>query len=149
MKFANNPLFLNTVLLGGTSEEKISAAAGAGFQQIELWRQDVEKAQGDVRRLTQFIHAQGLALTDYQVLLDFTGAPDVKRAEKRSEALTLLDTAAALDASTLLVPASTDPACIAQREEEDLLWLTQEAKARGLRVAFEAMAWSTHINTLP
>ncbi|WP_034951371.1 sugar phosphate isomerase/epimerase family protein, partial [Erwinia oleae] len=37
----------------------------------------------------------------------------------------------------------------AQREEEDLLWLTQEAKARGLRVAFEAMAWSTHINTLP
>lgn len=48
MRFAHNPLFINTVILGGTPEEKIEAAAQAGFSQIELWRQDVEKAGGGV-----------------------------------------------------------------------------------------------------
>lgn len=58
----------------------------------------------------------------------------------------MLDTAVALGATTLLTPASTADDCLAGREEEDIRWLVDEAGRRGLSVAFEAMAWSTHIN---
>ena len=85
----------------------------------------------------------GLGLTDYQVLLDFDGAPDVIREAKRLEALRMLDTAVAVGADTLLTPACTRKDCVADRIEEDLRWLAREAAERGLRVAYEAMAWST------
>ncbi|WP_158784848.1 sugar phosphate isomerase/epimerase [Pantoea sp. BAV 3049] len=146
MRFSNNPLFINTVLLGGTPEEKIEAAATAGFSQVELWRQDVEAATGNTVDLSNLLKGHNLALTDYQVLLDFDGAPEEMRQSKRDEALQMLDTAVSLGATTLLTPASTQQNCIAEREEEDIHWLAREAGKRGLRIAFEAMAWSTHIN---
>lgn len=146
MRFSDNPLFINTVLLGGTPEEKIQAAATAGFSQLELWRQDVEAATGNTADIANLLKGHNLALTDYQVLLDFDGAPDEMRQSKRDEALQMLATAVSLGATTLLTPASTDQNCVAGREEEDIRWLAREAGKRGLRVAFEAMAWSTHIN---
>ncbi len=147
MRFNDNPLFINTVLLGGSPEEKLLAAAQAGFSQVELWRQDVEQASGSAVQLAELFQQQKLLLTDYQVLLDFDGAPDDQRQAKRDEAVEMMDTALKLGATTILTPASTHHACIADREEEDLCWLADEAGKRGLRVAYEAMAWSTHINT--
>lgn len=147
MRFNDNKLFINTVLLGGTTEEKIRAAADAGFSQIELWRQDIEAAGGNPAEIVCRLQHHNLGLTDYQVLLDFTGAPEEMQKQKREEALAMLDTAAALGATTLLAPASTHPDCMAERETDDLYWLSREAAKRDLRVAFEAMAWSTHINT--
>ncbi len=38
----NNPLFLNTTLLGGSTPEEVTAAGVAGFDQIELWSQYAE-----------------------------------------------------------------------------------------------------------
>lgn len=147
MRFNDNPLFINTVLLGGSPEEKLLAAAQAGFSQVELWRQDVEQASGSAVQLAELFQQQKLLLTDYQVLMDFDGAPDDQRQSKRQEALDMMDTALQLGATTILTPASTHHACLADREEEDLRWLTHQAALRGLRVAYEAMAWSTHINT--
>lgn len=146
MRFRHNPLFINTVLLSGTPEEKLQAAAEAGFHQVELWRQDIEASQQQPEAFANTIYQQKLQLTDYQVLLDFDGAPDDRRDAKRQEALAMLDTAVTLKASTLLVPSSTDAGCVAGTQEEDLRWLVNEAAARGLRIAYEAMAWSTHIN---
>ncbi|HBI08472.1 MAG TPA: sugar phosphate isomerase/epimerase, partial [Erwinia persicina] len=34
MALTANPLFINTILLGGSSEEKLRAAALAGFDQV-------------------------------------------------------------------------------------------------------------------
>ncbi|EIZ83211.1 4-hydroxyphenylpyruvate dioxygenase [Methylobacterium sp. GXF4] len=135
------PRFVNTVLLGGSPEEKLRAARAAGFDQVELWSTDVERAEDGATGLRARVAALGP--TDYQVLLDFDGAPGDARAAKRNEALTLLDTAAALGAGTLLVPASTDPDCDPARITEDLVWLVDEARRRGLRIAYEGMAWST------
>ena len=143
------PLFLNTILLGGTTAEKIEAAAAAGFDQIELWRQDVEQAGGDAAAVADRLRQAGLGLTDYQVLLDFDGAPDSKREAKRAEAVAMLDTAVTVGAGTLLVPASTDYACRPERVVEDMRWLAREAAARGLKVAHEGMAWSTVHHSLP
>lgn len=146
MRFSTNPLFINTVLLGGNPQEKLAAAAQAGFAQVELWQQDVEAAEGGVETLTALCRSRSLGLTDYQVLLDFDGAPDDLRDSKRQEALRMMTTAQQLGASTVLVPASTHARCQAERVEDDLRWLVAQAAGRGLRVAYEAMAWSQQIN---
>lgn len=146
MAFSANPLFINTILLGGSSEEKLRAAAAAGFSQVELWQQDVSEAVGDAAALADLCQQLSLGLTDYQVLLDFDGAPESLREDKQHEALQMMATAQRLGASTLLVPASTHPHCCTERIEADLRWLVQQAADHGLRVAYEAMAWSQHIN---
>lgn len=146
MKLSDNPLFINTILLGGSSEQKLRAAATAGFQQVELWQQDVEAAADGAGGLAHLCSELSLALTDYQVLLDFDGAPDDQRENKRDEALTMMSTAQRLGATTLLVPASTHPRCCEEWVEEDLRWLVQQAAQHNLRIAYEAMAWSQHIN---
>lgn len=64
-----NPLFLNTILLGGSSRDKIHAASTAGFAQIELWRQDVEAFTPGPEALRPVLADHHLGLTDYQVLL--------------------------------------------------------------------------------
>ncbi|MET0531487.1 MAG: sugar phosphate isomerase/epimerase family protein, partial [Microvirga sp.] len=137
------PTFLNTVLLGGTPEVNLQAARAAGFDQVELWTTDVHNAQGGATGARSLIGNLALGLTDYQVLLDFDGAPGDKRAAKRAEALTMLNTAVAVGASTLLAPASTDPDCDRARIGEDITWLVDEAVRRGLRIAYEGMAWSS------
>ena len=150
MRMSNNVFFLNTILLGGSSTEaKLSAAKAAGFDQVELWRQDVEAAGGDTKAIVAILKRLGLGLTDYQVLLDFDGAPDAIREGKRAEALRMMDTAVAVGANTLLTPACTRKDCVADRIEEDLRWLAKEAAQRGLRVAYEAMAWSTFNHYTP
>jgi 4-hydroxyphenylpyruvate dioxygenase len=138
-----NPLFLNTVLLGGDTKTKLTAARQAGFDQVELWTRDVDAMTGGAPAVQTQARDIALGFTDYQVLLDFDGAPDGKREAKRKEALAMLDTAAAIGIDTMLVPASTDPDCQPARIGEDLVWLVDQAKARGRRIAYEGMSWST------
>jgi len=45
-----NPLFLNTIQLGGPTAGKLAAASEAGFDQIEVWRQDIQEESGGARR---------------------------------------------------------------------------------------------------
>lgn len=143
MVFERNPLFLNTILLGGTTEEKIIAARKAGFQQIELWHQDIKDANYNITRVKNILRHNQLLLTDYQVLLDFDGVAKPYRQAKYDEAITMLNVAAEIGADTLLVPANTDSSCIEENIEEDLTWLVEEADKRKIRIAYEAMAWSS------
>lgn len=149
MPAMDNVLFINTILLGGTAADNIAAAGAAGFDQVELWRQDVDTMPAGVSGARAALRRAGIGLTDFQVLLDFDGAPGARRTAKRAEAVAMLDLAVQLGAGTLLAPASTDPACDATRIVEDLAWLAREAAARGVRVAYEAMAWSTVNHATP
>jgi 4-hydroxyphenylpyruvate dioxygenase len=142
----NNPLFINTILLGGSIEEKLNAASQAGFSQVELWRQDVESDNQGNKTLDHLLRQLPLTLTDYQVLLDFDGAPANLRQEKRQQALEMLDTAVQLGTNTLLCCASTHPDCVVENIEQDLRWLVDQAAQRQLRIAYEGMSWSTVID---
>lgn len=144
-----NSTFLNTVLLGGSTEDKLRAARRAGFDLVELWTKDVAAMPTGVAGARQLAADLTLGFVDYQVLLDFDGAPGVKREEKRAEAISMLDTAAALGASMVLAPASTNPDCDEDRIGVDLAWLAAEAGRRGLRIAYEGMAWSTVNHSIP
>ena len=146
MKKSVNKLFINTVCLNGSTQDKLRAAHAAGFDQVELWRQDVEATDGNCAGIRDLLHTLPIALTDYQVLLDFDGAPDSLRKEKRQEAIQMLDTAVRLGATTVLTPACTHKECVKERVEEDMRWLVHQAGQRGLRIAYEGMAWSTAID---
>ena len=138
----SNPRFLNTVLLGGSFVQKLEAIAKAGFDGIEVWQQDAEKAVSNTK---QQLDTLSLACTDYQVLLDFDGAVGEARDNKRREALTMMATASELGSPMILVAANT-AACDPQKIVTDMKWLCQHAKALGLKVAYEAMSWSTEID---
>ncbi|GAA0514029.1 hypothetical protein GCM10009414_24400 [Tatumella terrea] len=144
-----NALFLNTILLGGTTAQKLEAVADAGFAQAELWQQDVQETGGDTEGIRHHLSSLGISLTDYQVLLDFDGAADVHREIKRQQALEILDTAVKVGADTVLVPANTERGCLPDKIVSDLQWLTEQAVGRNLRIAYEAMCWSTCVNTTP
>jgi 4-hydroxyphenylpyruvate dioxygenase len=141
----SNPLFLNTVLLGGTTGEKIAAAGAAGFGQVELWREDLDDCPASAVRGALEEHGVGLA--DFQVLRDFAGAPGDMREAKAVEALAYLSDARAVGATTLLVPAATHLRAVPYRAARDLAWLADRAAQFGMRVAYEALSWSTWDST--
>ncbi|HAB24777.1 MAG TPA: xylose isomerase, partial [Pantoea sp.] len=86
------PAFLNLVLLSGNTEEKLQAARDAGFDQVEIWREDVDASRQGAAHLAQ----QGLGFTNLQVLRDFTGAPGELRRQKRDELRQFIEMAQAL-----------------------------------------------------
>ncbi|MET0290212.1 MAG: sugar phosphate isomerase/epimerase family protein [Pseudoxanthomonas sp.] len=141
------PRFLNTVLLGGSTPAKLTAAARAGFAQVELWQQDMDGCSQD--EMLRILSDGSLALTDVQVLLDFDGASDGTRVGKYHEAEQLLVLAGQLGAPAVLVPANTASDCDAQKVMRDLRWLCRRADQIGLRVAYEGMAWSRFNSTIP
>lgn len=137
-----NPLFINTILLGGTAAQKMTAARTAGFDQIEILTHDVDGYDGSPEDLSRWLNELRMSLTDYQVLRDFDGAPDNLREKKRAEAISMLNIAKRIGADTVLVTASSDPACVAANIDSDLRWLATEAATRGIRIAYEGLAWS-------
>ncbi|WP_239953377.1 sugar phosphate isomerase/epimerase [Pantoea sp. Z09] len=140
-----HPAFLNLVLLSGEPEEKLQAARDAGFDQVEIWREDVEACHGGAARLAQ----QGIGFTNLQVLRDFTGAPGDLRRQKRDELRQFIEMAQALGCDTIQAPATTREDCIAQHIDEDLRWLASEAARFDMRIMYEPMAWCSVDNTLP
>ena len=139
------PAFLNLVLLSGTPEEKLQAARDAGFDQVEIWREDVEACEGGAARLAQ----QGPGFTNLQVLRDFTGAPGALRQQKRDELRQFIAMAQALGCDTIQAPATTRADAVAEQIDEDLCWLAAEAARVDMRIMYEPMAWCSVDNTLP
>ncbi|WP_336778631.1 sugar phosphate isomerase/epimerase family protein [Pantoea sp. USHLN256] len=140
---SRNPKFLNLVLLNGEPEEKLRAARAAGFDQVEIWREDVQASTPQLAKQLQ------LGFTNVQVLRDFTGAPDRERQQKREELRQFIQIAQTIGCDTIQAPASTREDCVAARIDEDLRWLASEAARFNMRIMYEPMAWCSVDNTLP
>jgi 4-hydroxyphenylpyruvate dioxygenase len=139
----------NTVTFGGSLADKLQATRRAGFAGIELWAEDIEEHPGGSAEACKLIADSGLAIYSFQVLRDFEAQAAPRRATVRDEAEHYFDLMQAVGAQTLLVCATTrddsrdDPALAAA----DLAELGDRAHRRGLRVAFEALAWSRWTKT--
>lgn len=134
-----------TVCLSGTLDEKLEAAAAAGFDGIELFEADLigsPLAPAEVKALADELH---LSIDLYQPFRDFEGTPqpDFRRAEAK------FDVMEALGAPTILVCSNVQPDAI----DDDALAAAQlrelatRAEARGLKIAYEALAWGRHVST--
>ncbi|MGH2860450.1 MAG: bifunctional sugar phosphate isomerase/epimerase/4-hydroxyphenylpyruvate dioxygenase family protein [Solirubrobacteraceae bacterium] len=137
-----------TVCLSGTIEEKLRAAAAAGFDAIELFEPDFLGTRLHPRELRRYAADLGLAIDLYQPFRDLEGvsgerlARNLERAERKFELME------ALGVELMLVCSNVSPAAIDDDElaAAQLHELAERAARRGLRVAYEALAWGTNVH---
>ncbi|MBE1577483.1 bifunctional sugar phosphate isomerase/epimerase/4-hydroxyphenylpyruvate dioxygenase family protein [Amycolatopsis roodepoortensis] len=138
-----------TVCLSGTLEDKLAAAAAAGFHGVEIFENDLiasRRTPSEIRRLCADL---GLTIDLYQPFRDFEAVPpDVLRANLR-RARRKFDLMAELGADTVLVCSSVSPDAVDDDDlaAEQLHELASLAASRGIRVAYEALAWGRFVNT--
>ena len=136
-----------TVSLSGTLEDKLAAAAGAGFDGVELFENDLiasPLAPAEVRRRAE---ALGLAIELYQPFRDFEAVPAAVLARNLRRAERKLDVMEELGARTMLVCSSVSPGAVDDDAlaAAQLAELAERAAERGMRIAYEALAWGRHV----
>lgn len=138
-----------TVCLSGTLEDKLPAAAVAGFGGVEIFEPDLVSspwAPGEVRERCADLD---LSIDLYQPFRDFDSTrqevleANLRRADRK------FDVMEQLGATLLLVCSSVAPHAVHEidRIAEQLHQLGSRAGERGLRVCYEALAWGRHVNT--
>ncbi|WP_114945297.1 bifunctional sugar phosphate isomerase/epimerase/4-hydroxyphenylpyruvate dioxygenase family protein [Microvirga calopogonii] len=137
-----------TVCLSGTLEEKLQAIAAAQFKGVEIFENDLLSFNGtptDVRRMVEDL---GLVTSVFQPFRDFEGMPEPQRAKVFSRAERKFDVMQELGCDFLMVCSnvSSDSLGGIDRAAADFRELGERAAARGMRVAFEALAWGRHVN---
>ncbi|MEU7923366.1 TIM barrel protein [Micromonospora zamorensis] len=138
-----------TGCLSGTLEDKLAAAAAARFQGIEIFESDLIASPWSPRRVRQECARRGLSIDVYQPFRDFEAvAPEVFRANLRRAERTF-DVIEQLGAGTMLVASSTSADAVDDDDlaAEQLNILAGRAEQRGLRIAYEALAWGRFVNT--
>ena len=140
----------NTVTFGGSLADKLQATRQAGFAGIEIWAEDVENFPGGPREAAKLIKDSGLDIYDLQVLRDFEAQAEARRSAARAQAEHYFDLMQTVGATTLLTCAAVreDSLDDPQRAADDLAELGDLAHRRGLRIGFEALAWSRWTNTI-
>ncbi|AXK32484.1 sugar phosphate isomerase/epimerase and 4-hydroxyphenylpyruvate domain-containing protein [Streptomyces armeniacus] len=138
-----------TVCLSGTLEDKLAAAAAAGFDGVEVFENDLIASPLTPRRIRARCAELGLSVDLYQPFRDFeaVGPRLHERALRRAERK--FDLMEQLGAPMMLVCSSVSPDAV---DDDDLAAgelhaLAERAAARGLKVAYEALAWGRHVDT--
>lgn len=138
-----------TVCISGTLEDKLIAAAAAGFDGVEIFEPDFVVSSSsavDVRRRCADL---GLSIDLYQPFRDLDStdpeqfALNLRRADRKFDVMEALGTDLILVCSAVSPTAVDDNAVIA----DQLHRLADRAQRRGLRISYEALAWGTHVNT--
>ncbi|GAB3886324.1 sugar phosphate isomerase/epimerase and 4-hydroxyphenylpyruvate domain-containing protein [Kibdelosporangium lantanae] len=138
-----------TVCLSGTLEDKLAAAAKAGFDGVEIFENDLIASPWSPRRIREHCADLGLRIDLYQPFRDFEGVPpEVLRANLR-RADRKFDVMAQLGVDTMLVCSSVSPDAVGDDDlaAEQLSILASRAADRGIRIAYEALAWGRFVNT--
>ncbi|MDT3707392.1 MAG: TIM barrel protein [Thiobacillus sp.] len=140
---------ISSLSFSGPLEEKIVAAAEAGFSGIEIFREDIVGFDGTPEDIAALAARNGIGVVSLQSLRDFEALPPAERAWAVRRAGRFLDLAARLGAAMLVVCANTRPDALddPERAAADLGELADMAAARGLRVGYEALASSTHVRS--
>jgi 3-dehydroshikimate dehydratase len=137
-----------TVALSGTLGEKLEAIANARFDAVEIFENDLVTFSGtptDVRRACEEV---GLGIVTLQPFRDFEGMPAGQRERAFSRAERKFDVVQELGTDLLMICSNVSPDSLGgiDRAAADLRELGERAARRGLRIAFEALAWGRHIN---
>ncbi len=138
-----------TVCLSGTLEDKLAAAASAGFDGVEIFENDLVAAPWSPARIRQHCLELGLSVDLYQPFRNFdstdreTFTANLRRAEHK------LDLMEKLGANTILVCSSVAPDAAHDDDlvAEQLRTLADRAAERGLLIAYEALAWGRYVHT--
>lgn len=136
-----------TVTLGGPLRDRLKAAAGAGFRGVELFDSDLGDGRRSPAEIQAMVDDAGLEPVDYFPLRDVEGLPPDRRAAALDRAAHGLDFAAVLGAPMVMGCSNVHPDSSPEPERilADLRAIGDLAAARGLRFAYEALAWGRHV----
>ena len=145
------PLGIATVCLSGTLEDKLAAAAAAGFAGVEIFENDLVAAASTPEEVRARCADLGLSIDLYQPFRDFEAVPPAELAHNLRRAERKFDLMRRLGADTVLVCSSVSAQAIADDDlaAEQLHVLAGRAADHGIRVAYEALAWGRFVNTWP
>ncbi|WP_445164538.1 TIM barrel protein [Mycobacterium sp. Dal123C01] len=137
-----------TVCLSGSLEDKMLAIAEAGFDGFELLESDLISCPLAPRRLARWVHELELAIDLYQPFRDLDSADADQFARKLTRAQRKFDIMEELGVQTLLVCSSTLPSAVCEDTMliEQLGAAAELAHQHGIKLAYEALAWATHVN---
>ncbi len=137
-----------TVSLSGTLGEKLEAIAAARFDAVEIFENDLVTFNGTPSDVRQACGELGLGIATLQPFRDFEGLPPGQRERAFARAERKFDVMQELGTDLLMICSNVAPESLGgiERAATDLRELGERAHKRGLRIAFEALAWGRHIN---
>lgn len=143
------PTSIATVCLSGTLEDKLDAVAAAGFDGVEVFEPDFVASPLSAPQIAQRAAALGLTIDLYQPFRDIDSSDPAQFERNLARAEAKFDVMAQLGCDLMLVCSSPLPTAVC----DDSLLVSQlrtfadRADRRGIRLAYEALAWGTHVNT--
>ncbi|KOV99866.1 4-hydroxyphenylpyruvate dioxygenase [Streptomyces sp. NRRL B-1140] len=138
-----------TVSLSGSLTEKLTAAARAGFDGVEIFENDLLACPLSPEEIRARTADLGLTIDLYQPMRDVEAVPEeefgrvLRRAERKFDVMRRLGTETLLVCSNVSQHAVDDDALAA----EQLSRLAGLAQESGVRIAYEALAWGRHVST--
>ncbi|MFC5174411.1 bifunctional sugar phosphate isomerase/epimerase/4-hydroxyphenylpyruvate dioxygenase family protein [Streptomyces mutomycini] len=138
-----------TVSLSGTLTEKLTAAARAGFDGVEIFENDLTGSPLGPEEIRERAADLGLTIDLFQPMRDIEAVPadefarNLRRAEHKFRLMRRLGTGTVLVCSSVS-PYAVDDDALAAEQLHRLAGLAQES---GVRVAYEALAWGRHVST--
>ena len=137
-----------TVSLSGTLGEKLEAIAAAKFDAVEIFENDLVTFSGTPADVRDACRELGLDIVTLQPFRDFEGMPAGQRERAFARAERKFDVMQELGCDLLMICSNVSPDSLGgiDRAAADLRELGERAAKRGLRIAFEALAWGRHIN---
>lgn len=138
------PKCIATVSLAGTLPEKLETIAGIGFDEVEIFEDDLLTFAGKLEDVRRIAEGLGLAITLYQPFRDFDAMQEPQRSRNLDRAERKFDVMQSLGTDLMLVCSSIHPAAIDDdaRAAADLAHLAERAAKRGLRSPW-SLPWMT------
>jgi 4-hydroxyphenylpyruvate dioxygenase len=138
-----------TVSLSGSLTEKLTAAARAGFDGVEIFENDLLASPLTPEEIRARCADLGLSIDLYQPMRDIEAVPEDEFARNLRRARHKFELMRRLGAGTVLVCSSVSPRAVDDDAlaTEQLSRLADLARDCGIRVAYEALAWGRHVST--
>jgi 4-hydroxyphenylpyruvate dioxygenase len=138
-----------TVSLSGSLTEKLTAAARAGFDGVEIFENDLLASPLTPEEIRARCADLALSIDLYQPMRDIEAVPEDEFARNLRRARHKFELMRRLGAGTVLVCSSVSPRAVDDDAlaTEQLSRLADLARDCGIRVAYEALAWGRHVST--
>ncbi|WP_062301335.1 sugar phosphate isomerase/epimerase and 4-hydroxyphenylpyruvate domain-containing protein [Demequina subtropica] len=137
-----------TVCLSGGLVEKLHACAAAGFDGVEIMDADLVAAHESPEEIRALCDRLGLRIEMFQPFRDLEGVDDATFADNLRRAEAKLAVMERLGADLLLVCSNAGTATIGDDAvaARQLAALADLAAPRGVRIAYEALAWGRYVD---
>jgi 4-hydroxyphenylpyruvate dioxygenase len=137
-----------TVSISGDLGEKLEAIAAAGFDGVEIFENDLLTFGASPAEVGRMARGLGLDITLFQPFRDFEGLPEPLRSRAFERARRKFGLMNELGTGLMLVCSSVSPAALGgiDRAAADFHELGEIARAEGVRVGYEALAWGRHVS---